>query len=200
MTEHTIERNYHSAIPPLPPEIIERVRQLSDDADRPQWTAGYELVAILDELVPVYAALPELGSARRARTWIVRKLCDGTGGNESTMRDRISIARFYLPEARRKYDMFSYSQMRAFKSAGPDKWEEYAQYFLDHLPAPVRVIRERIRANGAEPTEPAWKRKWERFLDLAYELAQDEETPERLKRAADCVIDVMREEVWGEHP
>ena len=190
MTEHTIE------IPPLPPELIERVRQLSDDADRPQWTAGYELIAILDELVPAYAALPELVTERRARTWIVRKLCDGTGENESTTRDRISMARFYPTEVQRKWDVYSWSQMRAFKWAGPERWEEYATYFLDHLPAPVRVIRERIRSGGSAPVESAWKRRWERFVDLAYELAQDTETPEHVKRAAYGVINVDVERRW----
>ncbi|MFH1027258.1 MAG: hypothetical protein V1791_04575, partial [Pseudomonadota bacterium] len=57
----------------------------------------------------------------------------------------------------------------------------------------VRVIRERIRANGAAPVEPAWKRRWERFVDLAYELAQDEEAPDHVKWAADGVLEVNKE-------
>ncbi len=80
--------------------------------------------------------------------------------------------------------MFTYSQMRAFKSAG-EHWREHAEYWLEHLPAPVVAIRERVKDNGH--CEPAWLRRWEMVRALCHNIQTDSEAPPFIRLAARLV-------------
>lgn len=155
--------------PPLPDEIIEHLRQLQGDAEKGQWLVGDFLVGVVDELAEIY----ERAGVRKARTWLVRHMANRIGVDETTLRDRECVARFFPQEARDKYP-FSWSQWRALKSAG-DKWEEYAVWATENLPAPVMMIREKIKGNG--DAEPKWIYKWNKAMEFFEDISLDEEVP-----------------------
>lgn len=160
--------------PPLPDVVIEPLRQLVNDADGHQWVIGDYIIDVVDELEAVYSGL----GLRSARAWLIRHMAERVGADASTLRDRASMAKFYSPDVRSEYDTLSYHQLRACKSAG-DEWQTYADWAMENLPAPVSLIRARVKHNGDLP--PAWKGRWERVLVLAELLADDEEAPAHVR-------------------
>jgi hypothetical protein len=150
--------------------VIEPLRQLVNDADGHQWIIGDYLVDVVDELEAAYSGM----GLRNARAWLIRHMAIRVGADTSTLRDRASMCTFYPPDVRREYDALSYHQLRACKSA-KDKWREYADWAMENLPAPVALIRARVKHNGDLP--PAWIGRWERVLSLADLLADDAEAP-----------------------
>src|SRR3989337_327803 len=87
-------------LPLLPDDLIETVRQLNHDGEGVQWAMGDLLVSAVEELGPLHATHPGIGSLRRARTYILRALADRTGVDESTLRDRQSVCNFFNPAMR----------------------------------------------------------------------------------------------------
>jgi hypothetical protein len=154
----------------LPDAVIELVRVELDRADVSQWHIGDMLVSIVEELGILY----ERSGVRSARAAIIRELATRTGRDASTLRDRHLMAAFYPPEVRASYDALTYHQLRACKSAG-DNWRQYADWALDNLPAPVALIRARIKHNGDTP--PLWLTRFERLIDQAQSLIETPETP-----------------------
>lgn len=161
----------------LPDSIVETLRQLADNNERGQWVIGDYLVDVLDELGPVF----EAHGVKRARPEIIRQLANRTGLDNSTLRDRESMCRFFPVKAREHYHALTWSQLRACKSAG-DNWQVYAKWALDNLPAPVSVIRARVKANGHET--PMWIGRWDRIVGLADAVLCDTGTPGWLKLLA----------------
>ena len=181
-----------NSLPPLPDDLIETVRQLNDDGDGVQWAMGDLLVSAVEELGPAYASIPELGSLRRARTYILRQLADRTGVDESTLRDRQNVCEFFPPKMRLEYDGFTFHQWRAFKYAG-GQWRKYAEQAAQNLPAPVRVIRAWIRDDKNEVVIPAWERMLDKFIDIAYSLERDEAAPGWVRQAAHFVVEASKD-------
>ena len=175
-------------LPQLPDELVEVTRQLINDGEGHQWVLGDHLVAVVDELGGFYANLLDERSStialRRSRAHIIRQLADRTGADASTLRDRECMARFFPPEIRKDYDVLGWSQLRAIKSAG-DQWQDYATWTLDNLPAPVRVIRRRIKNNGHDV--PPWVGRWERLQDIARVMQHDETAPRVMRNVGRVV-------------
>jgi len=190
-----MQHNKTNALPPLPDDLIETVRQLNHDGEGVQWAMGDLLVAAVEELGPVYATHPGIGSIRRARTYILRALADRTGTDESTLRDRQSVCSFFPPKMRLEYDGFTYHQWRAFKYAG-GQWRKYAEQAAQNLPAPVRVIRAWIDEDENGVRQPAWERMLDKFIDIAYSLERDEAAPAWCRQAAHFVVEAAKE--WRE--
>ena len=179
--------------PDLPDDLVDRIAQLVHAADVPQRALGDELVVQVDELGPKYATLPEFGSIRRARTFILRRLAQRVGTSESTLRDRESICRFFTAQDGDDWSIFSFSQMRALKSAGA-RWREYAEWASLPLPAPVAAIRDEIKRNGDQVQErPAWQRMLDKFIDIACSLERDEAAPAWVRQAAHFVVEASRD-------
>src|SRR3990170_8887430 len=76
-----------NSLPPLPDDLIDAVSQLNSDEGSIQWAMGDLLAAAVDEMGPVYATHPGIGSHRRARTYILRKIGDLAGVDDSTLRE-----------------------------------------------------------------------------------------------------------------
>jgi len=169
----------------LPDEVIERARQLQSEAEGHQWHVGDFLVEVVDELGNYYTRQ----GVRNARAEIIRQLANGVGADASTLRDRECMARFYPLSIRREYNVLTYHQLRACKSAG-ERWREYADWALDNLPAPVALIRASIKHNGDLP--PAWVGRWERMLAIADLLAADEQTPPVVRLAAVALVETAK--------
>lgn len=167
--------------PPLPDVIVEHVRQLQGDAEGHQWRVGDSLVDIVDELEGRYTAL----GVRRARAWLIGHISDRIGADRSTLRDRESVCRFFPPAVRQQYDVLSWSQFRAVKSAGDD-WRQYADWALENLPAPVRVIRARIKNNGHDVAP--WVGRWDRLQSIAEKLAGEDGAPADLRLLARLIL------------
>lgn len=164
-------------IPPLPDNLIDSLRQVISDADKHQWATGDFLVGIVDELEDSYTRL----GVRHARAWLIQHMANRVGCDTSTLRDREAMARFYPEPVRARYDALSYHQLRACKSAG-NLWCEYADWALDNLPAPVAMIRAKIKNGGDLP--PAWASRWERVSVLCEALKGDSEAPPEVRLAA----------------
>jgi len=181
-----------NSLPPLPDDLIDAVSQLNSDEGSIQWAMGDLLAAAVDEMGPVYATHPGIGSLRRARTYILRKIGDLAGVDDSTLRDRETVCRFFTPKMRLEYDGFTYHQWRAFKSAG-GQWRKYAEQAAQNLPAPVRVIRGWIKDDKNEVVIPAWQRMLDKFIDIAWSLERDEAAPGWVRAAARHVVEISNE-------
>ena len=156
----------------LPEQVIEALRQLLDDGESYQWATGRFICDVIEEF-------PQINRAD-----LIKQMADRTGVDRSTLRDRHNMAKFYSPEVQHEFDMLSYSQLRAAKSAG-DNWREYAEWAAANLPAPVAVIRARIDNNGHD--QPAWVHRWEAVQRLAGQIAEDREAPEGIKKVCRLV-------------
>lgn len=169
MSRHTIQ---------LPDDVYITARELSAAGEKYQWKLGDFLCDVIDEV------------GRDRRPEIITSIAEKAGLSESTLRDRQSMAFFYPSEVREEFSMLTYSQFRACKAAGK-RWREYAEAAaLDMLS--VRVIRNEIRGNGHE--DPAlWERRWDKMLDIAGKLLDDEEAPPGARLAAYLLVS----STWG---
>ena len=149
------------------------MRQLLNDSDSFQFAIG-------DLVTDVLAEFPEI-----KRADLLKQLADRTGADRSTLRDRHNCAKFYPQEIRKEFDMLTYSQLRACKSAGTE-WRQYAEWAMGHMPAPVAVIRARIKNNGHD--QPAWVHRWESLLGIAKQIAADDTAPEGLRYAVSQLL------------
>ena len=157
----------------LPDIIIEDFRQMLDEGDKHQFNVGDFIVVILEE----FPTFP--------RAEIIKQLADRTGSDRSTLRDRHNMAQFFPPAVRREFDMLTYSQLRACKSAG-DQWREYAEWAMDNMPAPVAVIRARVKNNGDD--QPHWINRWDRVVELARLLVNDIDAPSIVRKSSQVVL------------
>ena len=156
----------------LPEQVIEALRQLLDDGDRHQFIVGDFIIDVLDEFPHVN------------RSELVKQMADRTGSDRSTIRDRHNVARFYTKEIRAEFDMLTWSQFRACKRAG-EEWRQYAEWAAGHMPAPVAVIRARIKNNGHD--QPAWVHRWQAVQRLAQQIADDREAPAKIREVCRLV-------------
>jgi len=159
----------------LPDDVILEFRRLFEANDAYQFAIGDKLVDLVDEFAHVIK-----------RSEILRQLSGATGADPSTLRDRETMARWFSPEVRAEYEVLSYSQLRACKSAGT-QWREYAEYAVNNLPAPVAAIRSRIKHNG--DMIPVWQARWERILELCELMVNDNAAPSEVRGVC--------ERVWG---
>ena len=116
---------------------------------------------------------------------IIKQLADRTGSDRSTLRDRHNMSKFFPVPTRREYDMLTWSQLRACKSAGPE-WRQYAEWAAGHMPAPVAVIRARIKNNGHD--QPAWVHRWESMQGIAKQLMDDKDAPHQIRKISASVM------------
>jgi hypothetical protein len=162
----------------LPELIIESLRQLLDEGDNHQFNVGDFICVVLDEFPQV------------TRADLIQQLADRTGADRSTLRDRHNVARFYPVEVRKEFDMLTYSQLRACKAAG-EAWREYAEWAIsDSMPAPVAVIRARIKNNGED--RPAWEYRWESVVRLAGQLVDDPGCPKVIRQIAAKILKTLQ--------
>jgi hypothetical protein len=154
----------------IPDDVVEELRQLSDDSDGAQLRVGDYLCAVVDEFGHVVK-----------RSEIIRQLANRTGRDTSTYRDRETVCRVFPPNIRAEYDGFTYSHWRALKRAG-DNWRAYADLLAGDISMPVSVLRTRIANNGALP--PAWVGRWSRVQELSEALAGDEQAPPGVRLTA----------------
>src|SRR3990170_4511985 len=68
-----------NTLPPLPDDLIDAVSQLNSDEGSIQWAMGDLLAAAVDEMGPVYATHPGIGSLRRGAAQLFRKKSDPPG-------------------------------------------------------------------------------------------------------------------------
>jgi len=168
-------------IPPLPDELIEKIRQLSDTADSFQWQIGDILSDVWDEVGQAYAAI--LDSERKAHAYIIGQIATRAGIAKSTLRDRESMSRFFPQAVREQLIPLTYHQIRAIKSAG-DQWQIYRDWVFDqanqngYFPS-VETIRDQIKADGAEC--PLWSRRLIKVLPVLEKISLDPDAPQDIR-------------------
>jgi hypothetical protein len=174
---------------PLPDEAIDVLQAYQAQSDTAQWALGDIVLALADELCK------RRGDQQR----LVRRVAIEATCDESTVRDRLNMAKFFEPATRGEYGL-SFHQFRACKSAGPDDWRHYADWALDSAadyggkPAPVSVIRSKIKAdkNGDKDKPPRWVECLERIISLCDAIRRDS-APEAVKDAVGLAADRLTE-------
>jgi hypothetical protein len=183
-------------------EIIETFRAIYDSSSGLQWSTGDYLVEVVDELAPQFGAM--LGddntsqAFHRARASIIKQLAYGVGCDTTTLYDREGMSRFYSEYERKEYHMLTYHQLRACKSAG-NNWRTWAEWARSNLPAPVAMIRAKIKQGGRE--EPSWISRWQRIIVLAGAIRDDSDAPQRLRQLCGGILrSGVQMPAPGEHP
>jgi hypothetical protein len=166
----------HNAIK-VPDEVIEAARQYLGSEDDARWQLGDFLSDVVSELEPAYYGV----GVKHPRAEMFRVISGAIGCDPSTLRDRQSMSEFYPYSVRASYSALTWSQLRACKSAG-NLWREYADWSLSNLPAPVAVIRAKIKNGGDLP--PVWCGRWQRIVELSDLLQSDAEAPPAVRLAA----------------
>lgn len=175
----------------LPDEVFTHLAYMLQEGEKWQWNVGDYIEEIWQKILPLVK--PEDGKthvqmARKAHADLIRTLAEGTGADKSTLNDRQNMAEFFSPRKRRQYEMLSYSQLRACKKAGPEHWEEWAQWALVNgfygRPAGVHTIRRAI--NKAEDPTPDWIRRLNKIDGLVTEWLEvhirDEDVPKEAQK------------------
>ena len=161
----------------LPDEVIETARQYLGNEDDARWQLGDFLSDVVSELEPAYQS----AGVKHPRAEMFRVISGSIGCDPSTLRDRQSMSEFYPYQVRASYSALTWSQLRACRSAG-NQWQEYADWAVSNLPAPVAMIRAKVKNGGALP--PAWVGRWSRVIELSELLQSDEQAPPGVRLAA----------------
>ena len=169
----------HVTQPQLPDKYINRARFLLESGEVYQW----ELGDLIEE------GVQEIVNRGYSRANLIRELATGTGADESTLRDRHSMARAFPPEIRVKYQPLTYSQLRACRYAGARMYE-YAELACAGLWS-VRKIRYEVSSNGH--ADPIWIARWDRVLELAAQIAGDTDAPGWVRDACEGVLQTPRQ-------
>ena len=161
----------------LPDSVVEAARQYLGHEDDARWQLGDFLSDVVSEMEPVY----HTAGVQHPRAVMFRQIAGSIGCDPSTLRDRQSMSEFYPYSVRADYSALTWSQLRACKSAA-NLWQVYADWALANLPAPVAMIRSKIKNGGSLP--PAWAGRWQRVVELSEMLAGDSEAPPGVRLAA----------------
>jgi len=169
----------------LPDDAVETLRQLTGDSDRVQWAIGDVSLALVDELGGMYGKAP-----------VRMRIAAETGLAPETVRDREGMARFYPEHVRQTYQVLGYHQMRACKAAG-NEWEKYAEWAVQSgdeyggRPAPVAAIRAKIKGEGDDI--PAWVKRWDRLVELAETIANDETAGSEYREVSKWILTIIKD-------
>lgn len=176
----------------LSPEVIEHFRQIYDQNQGIQWITGDYLADVIDELAPLFSTRLDdpnhYNSIHRAKASIIRQLANSVGCDTFTLYDREGMSRFFPQDVRQEYSALTYHQFRAIKSAGPDKWRAWADWAVENLPAPVALIRAKIKAEKQGHDDILWVSRWERIVILAEAIRNDEEAPQRVRQICGGIL------------
>lgn len=173
----------------LPEAAIAILRQCNDDSDKAAWAIGDVSAALVDELGEEYGKMA-----------VRYKIADESGLAPATVRDREEMARYWLPEERKRFEVLSYSALRTCKGGNlGDKQKAlyYAQWAVESAddfgghPAPVRVIRAKVKRAG--DALPVWIRRWDRWVELTGLLVLDENAPAEVVRLAKQVLSLANQ-------
>lgn len=164
----------------LPASADNKIIELRDRESASLWEWA-DLLAALDT---------ELCRNRGDQARLLSLVAGRASLDKSTLRHRLNMGRTFTPDVRAQVDdVLSYSQLEACRAAGDD-WRQYALWAIESAddfggtPAPVGAIRKRIRddAGGAKPpTEPPWRQKCQRIIDLADSARRERDTPDAVR-------------------
>lgn len=172
MSKKIVSRNTERDIV-IPDDAVELVRACLDSGDNAQWTIGDTMNALREEL------------CRRRGDWddLTDSMATKAQCDESTLRDRASMARFFEPADRTEFGL-SYHQLRACKSAGKALWRSYAEKAVTSAddyagqPAPCKVIRAWIAHDkNGQPEEPVWLSQARRIVSMCRSACDNQDAP-----------------------
>lgn len=163
----------------LPDLVFEQLRHLLDMGEIQQWAVGDFIRDVWEE---IEKNIPE-GSERKEYASMIRQMANATGADESTLRSRAKMSKFYLTKATREswQPPYTYHHLRALMSAG-DNWREIALWGLtggfNEGVATVQEIRDKIRGDR-DPLELT-RARIERLRKTVDGIMVAEETPENV--------------------
>jgi len=179
MTKNTVLRNTNDEIMLIPEEAVNIIRACFDRSDESNWIMGDTVNVLRDELCKRRGDWDRL--TRRAA---IEGRCD-----ESTVRDRASMASFFQPADRTEFEL-SYHQFRACKSSGRDLWRTYAERAVKSADdyagraAPVSVIRAWIAQDkNGKPKELPWLVQARRIVRACISAAENQEASDEWANA-----------------
>ena len=162
----------------LPDLVFEQLRHLLEMGDIQQWAIGDFIRDVWEE---IEKNIPE-GSERKEYASMIRQMANATGADESTLRSRTKMSRFYSDADRDVWQPpYTYHHLRALMSAGDD-WPGIAMWgltggFNDGV-ATVQEIRDKIRGDR-DPLELT-RARIERLHKTVDRIMVAEETPENV--------------------
>lgn len=180
----------------LPNEVFETLRTMLGKGDRLQWDMGAFLEEVWSEAGSYYT---KQWGEKKGRAEYIRDCATNSGADESTLRDRINMRRFFTDADITVWDMYTYHQMRALKSAGPDEWEVFANWGLtaghDGKLASVKQIRREIKIANQDEVDPEWKVKFDRVKETLAQLTDDIDTPPDVRKKCNDMLEIAYQEM-----
>jgi hypothetical protein len=167
----------------IPDEALDQLRRLLEQEGGIQWEVGDFLVAYWDEMLS-HLKPKEIGDAHAK---FIRDFAKGTGSDKSTLRDRKNMSMFFSHADREKYEVFTYHQFRALRSAGKD-WEEYAVKALDEGWS-VAETRHNIKKDKEQ--RPDYLVRLEKMEVQANKIVAHEDTPVEVKEGVKLILCVI---------
>lgn len=176
----------------LPDAVFEQLRYLLDRGEQNQWDVGDFIRDVWSE-IQVYVPVDE---QKKAHAVMIIQMADRTGADKSTIRSRESMSSFFNDLARLAWQPpFTYHQMRALKTAGPDDWEKVAEWAMDGgyngQPASIDEIREHI--NGKVSPSDLLRKRLTRLELLARKIYDDPATQEDVRETILITITTIQD-------
>lgn len=171
----------------LPDDLIQRLQNMTQEEDEKKYELGNIAIELVDEFGGMY------GKVR-----VRKRIAIEAGVSAALVRDREAIVRFFPKKVRDKYEVLTFSQFRAIKPAGVDKWEALADWAVESAddfggrPAPCDAIRK--KRLGRPRSDPTWERQFVKAYDLCEALIEDAATPKGIIEASEKFIEVCEEE------
>jgi hypothetical protein len=177
----------------IPDEAIEQLRDLLEEDKKLQWEVGDFIVAYWAE---IQKYIPEK-EHRKMHAKLIRDFANGTGASRTTLRDREKMSMFFTVLERERYEVFTFHQFRALRSAGED-WQEWAEWALingfNGAPASHRAIREAIK--GERDPYLALIEDLDSIAKKVRKIMDAEETPKSVRTGLSCIPTII-EDVKG---
>lgn len=131
-------------------DFIDQLSAVIHQNEGNQWLIGDMLVEYWNEAEKYYTA------EGRSRESYFREVSERTGTHTGTLRSCYRVSSLCTKDKRRRYDMFTYYQIRSATSAG-DRWQYYLLWALAYADVHGRLpsgdtIREKI-AGGKKTDE-----------------------------------------------
>lgn len=170
----------------IPDDAIDQLRSLLEADGQMQWKIGQFIADYWQEMRKYIHEEEE----REQHAELIRQFARGTGADKTTLRDREKMWLFFTDDDRLRYEVFTYHQFRALRSAGEDNWEEYAEWAIEYG-ASVAEIRRKIKMDK-DPV-PDWVRRMEALEKQARKIFEDDATPEEVKSGVVLILTILED-------
>lgn len=174
----------------LPDAVFTQLRHMLDMEEGVQWGVG-------DFILDVWTELSRFVSdedRRKEHANMINQMASKTGADKSTLRSRENMSKFYSPQDRVEYDMFTYHQFRALRKAG-DNWREIAEWAKDggwnNGMATIDEIRAKI--DGEQDSLDLTRKRLDALERKIRVILDDNATPPNVREALVLIPTILQD-------